>query len=102
MPFDKFISTEESLRLVEKYLENESSGVDLPAAIILETVQGEGGINAASKEWLQGIEKIARKFDILCIIDDIQAGCGRIDTFISFDEVGIEPDIVTLSNSLGG
>lgn|SRR5690625_779690 len=102
MPFDKFISTEESLNLVEKYLENESSGVDLPAAIILETVQGEGGINAASKEWLQGIEKIARKFDILLIIDDIQAGCGRTGTFFSFEEAGIEPDIVTLSKSLGG
>ena len=102
MPFDKFISTEESLDLVEKYLENESSGVDLPAAIILETVQGEGGINAASKEWLQGIEKIARKFDILLIIDDIQAGCGRTGTFFSFEEAGVEPDIVTLSKSLGG
>ena len=102
MPFDQFISTEASLELIENYLENESSGVDLPAAIILETVQGEGGINAASKEWLQGIEKIARKFDILLIVDDIQAGCGRTGTFFSFEYAGIKPDIVTLSKSLGG
>lgn len=102
MPFDQFISTEESLKLVEQYLENESSGVDLPAAIILETIQGEGGINAASTEWLQGIEKIARKYDILLIIDDIQAGCGRTGSFFSFEEAGVKPDIVTLSKSLGG
>jgi len=102
MPFDKFISTEESLTLIEQYLDNSSSGVDLPAAIILETVQGEGGINAASTKWLQGIEKIARKFDILLIVDDIQAGCGRTGTFFSFEPAGIKPDIVTLSKSLGG
>jgi len=102
MPFDHFISTKESLNLIERYLEEDSSGVDTPAAIILETVQGEGGINAASNEWLQGIEKIARKFDILLIVDDIQAGCGRTGTFFSFEESGIKPDIVTLSKSLGG
>ncbi len=102
MPFDQFISTEESLNLIDQYLSNNSSGVDLPAAIILETVQGEGGINAASAEWLQGIEKIAQKFDILLIVDDIQAGCGRTGTFFSFEEAGITPDIVTLSKSLGG
>lgn len=102
MPFDNFISTSESLKLIEHYLKDDSSGIDLPAAIILETVQGEGGINAASKEWLQGIEKIARKFDILLIVDDIQAGCGRTGTFFSFEYAGITPDIVTLSKSLGG
>ncbi len=102
MPFDQYISTQASLELIEKYLADDSSGVDLPAAIILETVQGEGGINAASKEWLQGIEKIARKFDILLIVDDIQAGCGRTGTFFSFEYAGIKPDIVTLSKSLGG
>lgn len=102
MPFDKYISTEASLQLIERYLADDSSGVDIPAAIILETVQGEGGINAASKEWLQGIEKIARKFDILLIVDDIQAGCGRTGTFFSFEYAGIKPDIVTLSKSLGG
>src|SRR5699024_5664496 len=101
MPFDKFISTEESLNLVEKYLENESSGVDLPAAIILETVQGEGGINAASKEWIQGIEAIARQFDLSLSIDDMQAVCVRAGTFCRFGGAWIEPEIVTLSKSLG-
>src|SRR5699024_9726861 len=102
MPFDKFNSKADSLSLIESYLENGGSGVDLPAGIIVETVQGEGGINAASMEWLKGIEKIARRFGILLIVDDIQAGCGRTGTFFSFEPAGIEPDIVLLSKSIGG
>src|SRR5690625_5153055 len=102
MPFDQFISTKESLNLVEQYVSSGGSGVELPAAIILETVQGEGGINAASTEWLQGIEKIAKKHDILLIVDDIQAGCGRTGTFFSFEPAELDPDIVCLSKSLGG
>ena len=102
MPFDNYNSTADSLSLIESYLENSGSGVDLPAGIIVETVQGEGGINAASMEWLQGIEKIARRFGILLIVDDIQAGCGRTGTFFSFEPARIKPDIVCLSKSLGG
>ncbi|MEI3612986.1 diaminobutyrate--2-oxoglutarate transaminase [Pseudogracilibacillus sp. SO30301A] len=102
MPFDKYNSKADSLSLIESYLENSGSGVDLPAAIIVETVQGEGGINAASMEWLKGIEKIARRFGILLIIDDIQAGCGRTGTFFSFEPAEIKPDIACLSKSLGG
>jgi len=102
MPFDKYDENTDSLSLIESFLANTSSGVDLPAAIIVETVQGEGGINAASDEWLRGIEKIARKFEILLIVDDIQAGCGRTGTFFSFEKAGIKPDIVCLSKSIGG
>ena len=102
MPFDAYDENTDSLSLIESYLNNTSSGVDLPAAIIVETVQGEGGINAASEEWLRGIEKIARKFEILLIVDDIQAGCGRTGTFFSFERAGITPDIVCLSKSIGG
>lgn len=102
MPYDNYHQQTDSLRLIESFLENSSSGVDLPAAIIVETVQGEGGINAASMEWLQGIEKICEKFGILLIVDDIQAGCGRTGTFFSFEPAGIKPDIVCLSKSLGG
>src|SRR5699024_8719561 len=102
MPFDAYDENTDSLSLIESYLNNTSSGVDLPAAIIVETVQGEGGINAASEEWLRGIEKIAQKFEILLIVDDIQAGCGRTGTFFSFERAGITPDIVCLSKSIGG
>lgn len=101
MPFDHYTNGS-SIDYIEAFLENSSSGVDLPAAMILETVQGEGGINAASYEWLRNIEKICRRFGILLIIDDVQAGCGRTGTFFSFEPAGIEPDIVCLSKSIGG
>jgi diaminobutyrate-2-oxoglutarate transaminase len=65
-------------------------------------VQGEGGLNAASKSWLQQIEKIARKHGALFIIDDIQAGCGRTGGFFSFDGMGLSPDLITMAKSLSG
>lgn len=101
MPFDNYIDSN-SLDYIERYVEDSGSGVGLPAAIILETVQGEGGIHAASYEWLQGIEELCRKYGILLIIDDVQAGCGRTGTFFSFERAGIYPDVVCLSKSIGG
>ncbi|WP_018923356.1 diaminobutyrate--2-oxoglutarate transaminase [Salsuginibacillus kocurii] len=103
MPYDKYFGdTGQQLEYVEQFLDDNGSGVDLPAAVILETVQGEGGLNAASNEWLQGIEKICRERDILLIIDDVQAGVGRTGTFFSFEPAGIQPDIICLSKSIGG
>jgi diaminobutyrate-2-oxoglutarate transaminase len=83
-------------------LSDSSSGIDLPAAAIVETVQGEGGINAASSEWLVSLAEVCKRHDVLLIVDDIQAGCGRTGTFFSFEEAGIYPDIVTMSKSFGG
>lgn len=102
VPFDDYLEGYDSALYLEKLLEDGSSGLDLPAAFILETVQGEGGINAASYEWVRKIEEIAKKHDILVIIDDVQAGNGRTGTFFSFEPIGIEPDIVCLSKSIGG
>lgn len=59
-------------------------------------------MNVASKEWMQGLQEICKRNDMLLIVDDIQAGCGRSGTFFSFEEFGIEPDIITLSKSLSG
>jgi len=87
---------------LERLLEDPSSGVDAPAAIIVETVQGEGGLNVASFEWLKKIEKIARAYGALFIVDDIQAGVGRTGTFFSFEPAGLTPDIVTLAKSISG
>lgn len=83
-------------------LADSSSGINSPAAVIVEAVQGEGGINAASIEWLKSLQVVCRKHKILMIVDDIQAGCGRTGDYFSFEEAGIEPDIITLSKSLGG
>lgn len=102
MPFDGYFGDMNTLVYFRKFLEDGSSGVDLPAAVILETIQGEGGINVASKKWLQELESICAQFDILLIIDDIQVGNGRSGDFFSFEEAGINPDMVTLSKSIGG
>src|SRR5699024_6278953 len=89
------------LNWVEQHVSSGGRGVELPAAIILETVPGGGGINAASTEWVQGIEKNEKKHDIQLVVDDIQAGCGRTATFFSFEPAGLAPDIVCLSKSIG-
>ncbi len=102
MPFDDYVEDHDSIAYLERFLEDSGSGVALPAAIILETVQGEGGINAARMEWLKRVEEVCRKWDILLIVDDVQAGCGRTGTFFSFEPAGINPDIVCLSKSIGG
>lgn len=103
MPFCGYFGWEaDTLAMMDKLLGDASSGVDLPAAVIVETVQGEGGLNVADDEWLRGLEKLCRKYDMLLIVDDIQAGCGRTGTFFSFESSGISPDIVTLSKSLSG
>ncbi|MFT5574716.1 MAG: diaminobutyrate-2-oxoglutarate transaminase [Bermanella sp.] len=103
MPFCDYYGKDiDTLKMIDQLIEDPSSGVDQPAAVILETVQGEGGLNAASFEWLQGVEKLCKKHDMLMIVDDIQAGCGRTGTFFSFEPAGIKPDIVTLSKSLSG
>lgn len=79
-----------------------SGGIDPVAAIILETVQGEGGLNVASVGWLAQVALTAKRLGALLIVDDIQAGCGRTGTFFSFERAGIAPDIICLAKSIGG
>lgn len=103
MPYDGYLGADiDTTAYLDKVLSDSSSGVDHPAAVIVETVQGEGGINVASIEWLKSLADICKKHEVLLIVDDIQAGCGRTGRFFSFEEAGIYPDIVTLSKSLGG
>ena len=101
-PYDGYGTEGDGLEQLERLLEDGGSGVDLPAAAIVETVQGEGGLRAASFEWLRRLEALCRRFDMLLVVDDIQAGCGRTGPFFSFEPAGIEPDIVCLSKSIGG
>jgi len=103
MPYDGYLGENiDTTEYLDKVLSDSSSGINSPAAVIVETVQGEGGINVASIEWLQNLQTVCRKHKILLIVDDIQAGCGRTGDYFSFEEAGIEPDIITLSKSLGG
>ncbi len=103
MPYEGAFGTDvDTLKQIEMMLDNPSSGIDAPAAFIVELVQGEGGLNAASKEWAQGIARIARAHGIKLIVDDIQAGIGRAGSFFSFDDFDIVPDMIPLAKSLSG
>ena len=73
-----------------------------PAAILLETIQAEGGVNVASKEWIQNLASFAKELGAVLIIDDIQVGCGRTGNYFSFEDLGIEPDIICLAKGIGG
>lgn len=103
IPYDDYFDGETPDFLwLERVLEDSGSGVDQPAAIIVETVQGEGGLSAARAEWLRELRALTKRHDILLIVDDVQAGCGRTGTFFSFEEAGITPDIVCVSKSISG
>lgn len=103
MPYDGYLGPDvDTLDYIDAMIGRVDSGVDRPAAVLIELVQGEGGLNVASKKWLQGIEAICRRIGALLIVDDIQAGCGRTGQFFSFEGLGISPDVITLSKSLSG
>jgi diaminobutyrate-2-oxoglutarate transaminase len=87
---------------IERLLQDRDTGMDQVAAVIVETVQGEGGINVASLEWLSELAKLCQRHQILLIVDDVQMGCGRTGPFFSFEAAGIKPDIVCLSKSISG
>lgn len=92
----------DTIAYIERLLNDDHSGVERPAAIILETVQADGGINVFDAAFLQQLRTLCDKEDILLIVDDVQVGNGRTGTFFSFERAGIIPDMVTLSKSIGG
>ncbi|MFD7919440.1 diaminobutyrate--2-oxoglutarate transaminase [Streptomyces sp. NPDC059740] len=103
MPFDHYLDGHTpDFFWFERLLEDQGSGLNRPAAVIVETVQGEGGVNVARAEWLRGLADLCERRDMLLIVDDIQMGCGRTGAFFSFEEAGIVPDIVTVSKSISG
>jgi diaminobutyrate-2-oxoglutarate transaminase len=103
MPYDGYLDGDRpDFAYFERLLMDPASGLDLPAAVIVETVQGEGGINVASVEWLRGLAELCRQHGIVLIVDDVQMGCGRTGPFFSYEDAGIFPDMVCLSKSIGG
>ncbi|WP_305091898.1 diaminobutyrate--2-oxoglutarate transaminase [Prescottella sp. R16] len=103
MPFDNYFGgVTDDFQWFERVLDDSGSGLNRPAAVIVETVQGEGGVNVARPEWLRALADLCTRRDILLIVDDVQMGCGRTGPFFSFEIAGITPDIVTLSKSIGG
>jgi diaminobutyrate-2-oxoglutarate transaminase len=102
-PYDDYFDGETPDFLwLERMLSDSGSGVEHPAAVIVETVQGEGGLNAARASWLRELRDLCTRHEMLLIVDDVQAGCGRTGSFFSFEDAGIVPDVVCLSKSLSG
>jgi diaminobutyrate-2-oxoglutarate transaminase len=103
LPYDGYLGgSVDTSELLDRMLTDPSSGVDAPAAILLETVQGEGGLNVASRPWMRRVAALAKAHGALLIVDDIQAGVGRTGSFFSFEGMGVTPDLVTLSKSISG
>lgn len=103
MPYDGYLGPDlDTADYLDHVLTDPGSGIDPPAAVVLETVQAEGGLNVAGPDWLQRIAATARRHGALLVVDDIQAGCGRTGTFFSFEAAGIVPDLVCLSKSISG
>jgi diaminobutyrate-2-oxoglutarate transaminase len=103
IPYEGFAGgTVNGPALLDAMLRSGNSGLDRPAAVIVETVQGEGGINVASADWLRELADVCRRHDMLLIVDDVQMGCGRTGPFFSFETAGVVPDIVCLSKALSG
>jgi len=101
MPFDGYLGEDvDTIDVLRTFLEDTSSGVDVPAAIILETIQAEGGVRVADFGWLRKLRTLCDDHGIVLIFDDIQVGCGRTGPFFSFEGSGVQPDIITLSKSL--
>lgn len=103
VPFDGYLGEGvDTLEPLRRALQDTSSGINAPAAFILETIQAEGGINVARKEWLQQVQQLAREHGSLLIVDDIQAAVGRTGHYFSFENMGIEPDLICLAKGIGG
>lgn len=103
MPFCGYFGVDtDTIEVLEGYLLDSSSGLEDPAAFVVETVQAEGGVNVASREWLARLQTLAKKVGALLVVDDIQVGCGRTGPFFSFEPARLTPDIICLSKSLSG
>ena len=90
------------IEYMQTLIDDDHSGVEKPAALVMETVQAEGGIRVFDEQFLRDVREFCTKNDIVMIVDDVQVGCCRTGTFFSFERAGIAPDIVVMSKSIGG
>jgi diaminobutyrate-2-oxoglutarate transaminase len=91
-----------SAAFVERFLDDPNGGVLDPAAMILEVVQGEGGVVPAPHPWLQEMRRVTADRDIPLVVDEVQTGVGRTGTFWACQGAGVEPDVMVLSKAIGG
>jgi len=103
LPFDNYLDAPfDSAALLDRMLDDAGGGIDPPCAILLETIQAEGGLNVATAAWLRRVAEIAKAHGALLILDEIQTGCGRTGPFFSFERAGLKPDLVCVSKSISG
>ena len=100
------LSGNESIRVCSEYFErtlkDAESGITRPAAVIIEPIQGEGGVNPAPVEFLQTVRRVTEELDIPLICDEIQCGMGRSGKLFAFEHAGIVPDVILISKAIGG
>jgi diaminobutyrate-2-oxoglutarate transaminase len=103
MPFCDYLGKGvDTIAYLRRFLEDSASGIDCPAAVIVETVQVHGGLQVASVEWLRALDQLCRDLGILLIVDETTTGCGRTGPYFSFERAGVTPDIVLVSNAIAG
>jgi diaminobutyrate-2-oxoglutarate transaminase len=103
MPFCGYFGEgTDTIAYLRRYLEDSASGVDHPAAIIVEPVQVHGGVHVASPAWLKNLELLCQQFGILLVVDESHTGCGRIGPYFGFERANIRPDMVIVPNSIAG
>jgi diaminobutyrate-2-oxoglutarate transaminase len=90
------------LEYLERSLRDPLGGIPLPAAVLMELVQGEGGVIPAPTEFVQGIRRVTAELGIPLIVDEVQTGGGRTGTWFAFEQHGIVPDVIVASKAIGG
>ena len=94
--------TKACIAYLERFLKDPESGLTKPAAVILEPIQGEGGVVPAPPEFLQAVRRITKELEIPMIVDEIQCGMGRSGKIFAFEHAGIVPDVILISKAIGG
>lgn len=103
MPYCGYFGAEtDTIAYLRRYLSDANSGLDLPAAAIVETTQVHGGMHVASPQWLKALEQLCREFEILLIVDETHTGCGRTGSYFSFEGAGLTPDMVIAPSAMAG
>ena len=90
------------VELLERSLRDPNGGIPLPAAVIVEMVQGEGGVVAADPEFVRRLRRLTRELGVPLVVDEVQTGCGRTGTWFAFEQYDIEPDVIVASKALSG
>jgi diaminobutyrate-2-oxoglutarate transaminase len=90
------------LEYLERSLRDPLGGIPRPAAVIVEMIQGEGGVISAPSDFVQGLRRVTRELEIPLIVDEVQTGGGRTGTWFAFEQHDIEPDVIVASKAIGG